>query len=212
MCTEEEGKKLDCHMAAQNKYLWDFLRENLDATDSGTGNESQLLGEGDSCWGQEAACAVDKGYRCLAYPSQGEGTAKFEGRCNRTSRGSNQLPVSPGTKEAGSISPSDSEQSEANRPPQNGLLLPGLGPSALEEVARRLAIPNDLYLPDTCPCNCTYVSHACCSVNDGIVWEAPVLKMGDLEPPEGRCCEQATGRFQRGPGDDGGLCGEVASY
>ncbi|KAI9725325.1 MAG: hypothetical protein M1828_003340 [Chrysothrix sp. TS-e1954] len=31
-----------------------------------------------------------------------------------------------------------------------------------------------------CPCNGTYVSHACCDSRDGLVWEAPELKLGEL--------------------------------
>ena len=31
-----------------------------------------------------------------------------------------------------------------------------------------------------CPCNATYVSHACCGVADGLVWEAAHFKLGEL--------------------------------
>ncbi|KAI9726094.1 MAG: hypothetical protein M1828_002102 [Chrysothrix sp. TS-e1954] len=31
-----------------------------------------------------------------------------------------------------------------------------------------------------CPCNETYVSHACCDARQGMVWEAPHLKLGEL--------------------------------
>lgn len=31
-----------------------------------------------------------------------------------------------------------------------------------------------------CPCNASYVSHTCCSANDGLVWEAPEAKLGVL--------------------------------
>lgn len=31
-----------------------------------------------------------------------------------------------------------------------------------------------------CPCNATYVSHACCGVESGMVWEDASLKLGEL--------------------------------
>ena len=31
-----------------------------------------------------------------------------------------------------------------------------------------------------CPCNATYVSHTCCDVEDGLVWEAGKFKLGEL--------------------------------
>ena len=32
--------------------------------------------------------------------------------------------------------------------------------------------------PMPCPCNSTYVSHACCSHTNGLVWEGPEKKLG----------------------------------
>ena len=31
-----------------------------------------------------------------------------------------------------------------------------------------------------CPCNSTYISEKCCSAKDGLVWEAPEFKLGEL--------------------------------
>ena len=31
-----------------------------------------------------------------------------------------------------------------------------------------------------CPCNATYVSHACCGTEDGLVWEAAGFKLGEI--------------------------------
>ncbi|KAI9723850.1 MAG: hypothetical protein M1828_004100 [Chrysothrix sp. TS-e1954] len=31
-----------------------------------------------------------------------------------------------------------------------------------------------------CPCNTTYVSYGCCDSEDGMIWEAPKLKIGEL--------------------------------
>jgi hypothetical protein len=33
---------------------------------------------------------------------------------------------------------------------------------------------------DMCPCNGTYVSRKCCNVDDGLVWEAPEFKLGEM--------------------------------
>lgn len=48
-----------------------------------------------------------------------------------------------------------------------------------------------------CPCNCTYVSKACCNSPRGIVYEAPDLRLGALQPPlVNLTCNATTGEFQ----------------
>ena len=48
-----------------------------------------------------------------------------------------------------------------------------------------------------CPCNCTYVSKACCNSPAGIVYEAPDLKLGSvLAPSANLTCDPTTGEFQ----------------
>ena len=48
-----------------------------------------------------------------------------------------------------------------------------------------------------CPCNCTYVSKACCNSPSGIVYEAPVLRLGSVQAPSiDLTCNTATGEFQ----------------
>ena len=48
-----------------------------------------------------------------------------------------------------------------------------------------------------CPCNCTYVSEACCNSLSGIVYEAPDLKLGSVRAPsENVTCNATTGDFQ----------------
>lgn len=48
-----------------------------------------------------------------------------------------------------------------------------------------------------CPCNCTYVSKACCNSPSGIVYEAPDLKLGSLQAPSvNLTCSTTTGDFQ----------------
>lgn len=48
-----------------------------------------------------------------------------------------------------------------------------------------------------CPCNCTYVSKACCNSPSGIVYEAPDLRLGALRAPSvNLTCNAMTGDFQ----------------
>lgn len=48
-----------------------------------------------------------------------------------------------------------------------------------------------------CPCNCTYVSKACCDSALGIVYEAPDLRLGSLLAPSANLtCNATTGDFQ----------------
>ena len=52
-----------------------------------------------------------------------------------------------------------------------------------------------------CPCNCTYVSHACCLSPDGIVFEDRGQKVHTaIQPPNGTvCCDGATGNWTQAP-------------
>ena len=48
-----------------------------------------------------------------------------------------------------------------------------------------------------CPCNCTYVSKACCESPSGFVYEAPGLRLGSLQAPSVELtCDAMTGDFQ----------------
>lgn len=48
-----------------------------------------------------------------------------------------------------------------------------------------------------CPCNCTYVSKACCNSPAGIVHEAVDLKLGSVQAPSVNVtCNRTTGDFQ----------------
>ena len=48
-----------------------------------------------------------------------------------------------------------------------------------------------------CPCNCTYVSKACCNSISGIVYEAPELRLGSVQAPSANLtCNATTGDFQ----------------
>lgn len=62
--------------------------------------------------------------------------------------------------------------------------------------------PATMVLGDTgfaCPCNCTYVSKACCFAEGGVVYEAPSLKLGALKLPDAKViCDTTTGEFRSG--------------
>ena len=48
-----------------------------------------------------------------------------------------------------------------------------------------------------CPCNCTYVSKACCNSLSGMVYEAPELRLGSVQAPSANLtCNATTGDFQ----------------
>ena len=48
-----------------------------------------------------------------------------------------------------------------------------------------------------CPCNCTYVSKACCNSNSGLIYEAPELRLGSVQAPSANLtCNATTGDFQ----------------
>lgn len=47
-----------------------------------------------------------------------------------------------------------------------------------------------------CPCNCTYVSKACCNSPSGVVYEAPELRLGSLQGPSNMTCNATTGELQ----------------
>lgn len=60
--------------------------------------------------------------------------------------------------------------------------------------------PAKVSVPFKCACNCTYSSQMCCDSKDGIVHEARNIFRGrHLDPPEGQCCNIATGHFERLP-------------
>lgn len=47
-----------------------------------------------------------------------------------------------------------------------------------------------------CPCNCTYISKACCGSASGVVYETPNLQRGNLEAPAGQYCDLTTGKLE----------------
>lgn len=63
----------------------------------------------------------------------------------------------------------------------------------IAEPGNKLA--NTIEASLSCPCNCTYVSHACCLSGDGIVAEDASQEMATTQlPPNGTvCCDSTTG-------------------
>lgn len=47
-----------------------------------------------------------------------------------------------------------------------------------------------------CACNCTYVSHSCCSTTDGIVYEEAIYKVSEVAAPPESFCNSTTGEIQ----------------
>lgn len=63
-----------------------------------------------------------------------------------------------------------------------------------------LAQPDQPYPKNTfaCPCNCTYVSPACCLSSRGLVWEDPSEKLAmTVQAPNGSvCCDETSGLWR----------------
>ena len=131
-------------------------------------NTGPLCGE--YCWGPVNLCTGDDGCKCIADPWQGTGSGYFTGSC--------KLPYSA----------QDSGRE------LNEVLLNSTSPIASSPAGEMEALPESTL---ACPCNCTYVSNACCLSASGVVFEAPGLKMGVLQPPDNSTfCNPATGKFQ----------------
>ena len=76
------------------------------------------------------------------------------------------------------------------------------GNGTLEIPAAALAAPDNTsstfnFSATACPCNCTYVSAACCLSPTGMVFEDPVLKINTtVQAPNGSvCCDHQTGKW-----------------
>ena len=127
------------------------------------------------CAGPAHLCDGKDGCMCIADPWQGTGNRYFTGSCKRPyswQRNGNGR----GLSEVGFNSTNLSNSSGS---------LPLLVPSSVNMTAM------------ACPCNCTYVSEACCFSDSGVVHEAVSLKLGVLEPPDSQTfCNKTTGDFQ----------------
>ncbi len=143
---------------------------------------TQQQSSGPSC-GQYCSsihlCTSPDGCKCIADPWQGSGSGYFTGTC--------KLPYSASGRELGEIYinstsfvNSTGTFNSADSPP------PAQKPTLADQA---------------CPCNCTYVSNACCLSTSGIVYESPSLRLGAIRAPNATTfCDPTTGEFRTGGG------------
>lgn len=126
-------------------------------------------------------CTADDGCKCIADPWQGAGSGYFTGTC--------KIPyfASGGDGRELSEIESNSTTSAINGPSVGNTTLGAFDPATM--------VLGDTGFP--CPCNCTYVSKACCFAEGGIVYEALNLKLGAVKPPNATAvCDPETGDFE----------------
>lgn len=133
---------------------------------------------GQSCAGPAHLCYGKDGCICIADAWQGTGSGFFTGTCKipYSWQRTNGEGSGRGLVEIGFNSTSSSNST-----------------GALPLLAQSLGNLTGM----ACPCNCTYVSDACCSSVSGIVYETASFKLGVLEPPDSQTfCNTTTGEFQ----------------
>ncbi len=153
------------------------------------------------CYGPNNLCSTDNGCKCIADEFQGPGVAYFTGICKYTyaaySNRRNLLGTDLNSTETTSLlnmSSIDSTTTDltvlANVTDINSTL--AAYPSdwvAGVEVTQDSGVP--------CPCNCTYVSYACCGSTTGIIYEPPQMRLGAIRMPAGMICNETTGEAQK---------------
>ena len=124
---------------------------------------------GQYCSGPMHLCSGDDGCSCIADPWQGTGSGFFTGSC--------KIPYI---------------HYDSGRELQEvGLSTKSSGNATVSLTADSASLAGA-----ACPCNCTYVSQACCTSDVGIVWEAPLMKLGSLQPPsQDLFCDKISGQF-----------------
>ena len=127
---------------------------------------------GERCWGPVNLCGASDGCRCIADSFQGVGSRYYTGICKPSNfafdgRRLHETLVN-GTNLVHVTS---------------NFTLTANGSAGFQEVAS-----------SACPCNCTYVSVACCNAPSGVVYEAADLKLGILEPSQ--CSNSTNGILQ----------------
>lgn len=127
---------------------------------------------GDSCWGPVNLCGASDGCRCIADLFQGVGSRYYTGTCKPShfAFDGRRLQGSP-------VNSTDLVHLTSN-------FSLAINRSAGTHAVAALA----------CPCNCTYVSVACCDAPSGVVYEAAELKLGALEPSQ--CSASTSGMPQ----------------
>lgn len=127
---------------------------------------------GESCWGPVNLCGASDGCRCIADSFQGVGSRYYTGTCK------------------------PSHFAFDGRRLQESLI----NGTGLVHVTSNFTLnvtgsasPQAVAAP-ACPCNCTYVSVACCDAPSGVVHEAAGLKLGVLEMSQ--CTNSTSGILQ----------------
>lgn len=138
---------------------------------------------GEPCYGPINSCDPLTGCSCIADPLDSSSNAMYTGRCGVVytsaatwGRRLNSLdfPTQTGNNASSSVA--------------------GGGAPVNIPLTQIGAIPPALVGDAACPCNCTYVSHACCGSLNGIVRESPKLRLGALKVLPGKVCDQRSGR------------------
>ncbi|MCJ1231498.1 hypothetical protein MMC12_008175 [Toensbergia leucococca] len=115
-------------------------------------------------------CSIGGGCTCIADTWQAAGSRLYMGRC--------RVPYS--TSDGRELTEVDLNAAASGN---STFSFQGASAGDLKNVA--------------CPCNCTYVSNACCNSPSGIVHEALSLRLGSLQPPSSTVtCNPTTGEFQ----------------
>ena len=115
---------------------------------------------GDSCWGPVNLCGAGDGCRCIADSFQGVGSRYFTGTCKPSN-------FAFDGRRLGEVLVNGTDLIHVT----SNFTLPVNSSAGLQVVAQ-----------PACPCNCTYVSVACCDAPSGVVYEPAGLKLGILEP------------------------------
>ncbi len=117
---------------------------------------------GESCPGPVNICATSDGSRCIAELSVGAGGHQYTATCKLSH-------FSTDRKRLGEVL--FAGEDPLYQAKNSALSLNGT-PQAMSMI------------PAVCPCNCTYVSNACCVAPSGIVYENTKLKLGELRPEQ----------------------------
>jgi len=179
---------------------------------------------GQYCWGPKNLCIANDGCKCIADSFQGPGSTYFTGTVKLSWATYTQGRRLSGVESANTSSLVQSSDllnsSDLFDSPQvlnasaayKSYLLNSSDTSDLLEVpdtttnttvADLLAEVNSAAAAEAagsipCPCNCTYISYACCGSANGFVYEVASNKLGMLMPPASSCCNSTTGDIEPG--------------
>lgn len=157
----------------------DQAPSNVNAAPAITGSTEFLPYCGQACYGPTNSCDPSTGCSCIADALQGGSNNFFTGKCG--------ILYSSTAIRGRRLSSMDLEVMSRNQSLDSPISQRVLG-----AVIGAAAAPD---LTNTaCPCNCTYVSHGCCASVDGMVQEAPSMRLGALKMPNGGTCKAVSGK------------------